>query len=261
MRSNKWKGLRKVDAFPLSLRRLETFGCNERIVPFLCPLLSLSGNDDSDIDIQEDDESDSELEERRLSKPRTAMEVLMQGSVTQNTKGKVCVCGGVLLGMRSTGSCEGSLAGSCEGSLEPFLCPFILFFRICLSNCLLVIIASNSPFVRIHKVPQDDLEPDPPVPPLRCWDYTHTTMLSTYNVRLCDPGNSWFTFVAWSIPHIPHKWPMELSSILFSFGVSAVISCGQAINTEWRDHMSSSHKNHFKNGVFLMFHFNLEGHS
>uniref|UniRef100_A0A452SZZ8 Clusterin associated protein 1 n=1 Tax=Ursus maritimus TaxID=29073 RepID=A0A452SZZ8_URSMA len=37
-----------------------------------------TGNDDSDIDIQEDDESDSELEERRLSKPRTAMEVLMQ---------------------------------------------------------------------------------------------------------------------------------------------------------------------------------------
>lgn len=40
----------------------------------------LPGNDDSDIDIQEDDESDSELEERRLSKPRTAMEVLMQGT-------------------------------------------------------------------------------------------------------------------------------------------------------------------------------------
>ncbi|XP_059271485.1 clusterin-associated protein 1 isoform X3 [Mustela nigripes] len=38
-----------------------------------------TGNDDSDIDIQEDDESDSELEERRLSKPRTAMEVLLQG--------------------------------------------------------------------------------------------------------------------------------------------------------------------------------------
>ncbi|XP_035573153.1 clusterin-associated protein 1 isoform X2 [Canis lupus baileyi] len=38
-----------------------------------------TGNDDSDIDIQEDDESDSELEERQLSKPRTAMEVLIQG--------------------------------------------------------------------------------------------------------------------------------------------------------------------------------------
>ncbi|XP_042826721.1 clusterin-associated protein 1 isoform X3 [Panthera tigris] len=42
-------------------------------------LLKTEGNDDSDIDIQEEDESDSELEERRLSKPRTAMEVLMQG--------------------------------------------------------------------------------------------------------------------------------------------------------------------------------------
>ncbi|XP_068962794.1 clusterin-associated protein 1 isoform X4 [Petaurus breviceps papuanus] len=42
-------------------------------------LLKSGSNDDSDIDIQEDDESDSEMEERRLSKPRTAMEVLMQG--------------------------------------------------------------------------------------------------------------------------------------------------------------------------------------
>ncbi|KAM9584173.1 clusterin-associated protein 1 isoform 3-T3 [Trichechus inunguis] len=42
-------------------------------------LLKSGSNDDSDVDIQEDDESDSELEERRLSKPRTAMEVLMQG--------------------------------------------------------------------------------------------------------------------------------------------------------------------------------------
>ncbi|KAM9096971.1 clusterin-associated protein 1 isoform X2 [Sarcophilus harrisii] len=41
-------------------------------------LLKSGSNDDSDIDIQEDDESDSEMEERRLSKPRTAMEVLMQ---------------------------------------------------------------------------------------------------------------------------------------------------------------------------------------
>ncbi|EQB77573.1 clusterin-associated protein 1 [Camelus ferus] len=43
-------------------------------------LLKTESNDDSDIDIQEDDEPDSELEERRLSKPRTAMEVLMQGT-------------------------------------------------------------------------------------------------------------------------------------------------------------------------------------
>ncbi|XP_004373477.1 clusterin-associated protein 1 [Trichechus manatus latirostris] len=43
-------------------------------------LLKSGSNDDSDVDIQEDDESDSELEERRLSKPRTAMEMLMQGT-------------------------------------------------------------------------------------------------------------------------------------------------------------------------------------
>ncbi|XP_025858782.1 clusterin-associated protein 1 isoform X5 [Vulpes vulpes] len=42
-------------------------------------LLRSGSNDDSDIDIQEDDESDSELEERQLSKPRTAVEVLIQG--------------------------------------------------------------------------------------------------------------------------------------------------------------------------------------
>ncbi|XP_003417794.1 clusterin-associated protein 1 isoform X1 [Loxodonta africana] len=42
-------------------------------------LLKSGSNNDSDIDIQEDDESDSELEERRLSKPRTAVEALMQG--------------------------------------------------------------------------------------------------------------------------------------------------------------------------------------
>ncbi|XP_055098403.1 clusterin-associated protein 1 isoform X1 [Symphalangus syndactylus] len=42
-------------------------------------LLKSGSNDDSDIDIQEDDESNSELEERQLPKPRTAMEMLMQG--------------------------------------------------------------------------------------------------------------------------------------------------------------------------------------
>ena len=45
-----------------------------------CLLVSLPGNNDSDIDIQEDDESDSDMEERRLSKLHTAMEVLMQGT-------------------------------------------------------------------------------------------------------------------------------------------------------------------------------------
>ncbi|XP_073916223.1 clusterin-associated protein 1 isoform X15 [Castor canadensis] len=49
--------------------------------------LNFYGNDDSDIDIQEDDESDSELEERRLSKPRTAMEVLMQGRPSKRVVG------------------------------------------------------------------------------------------------------------------------------------------------------------------------------
>ncbi|XP_075420481.1 clusterin-associated protein 1 isoform X1 [Tenrec ecaudatus] len=44
-------------------------------------------NDDSDIDIQEDEDSDSELEERRLSKPRTAMEVLMQGRPSKRIVG------------------------------------------------------------------------------------------------------------------------------------------------------------------------------
>ncbi|XP_073916220.1 clusterin-associated protein 1 isoform X11 [Castor canadensis] len=50
-------------------------------------LLKSGSNDDSDIDIQEDDESDSELEERRLSKPRTAMEVLMQGRPSKRVVG------------------------------------------------------------------------------------------------------------------------------------------------------------------------------
>uniref|UniRef100_A0A8C0X7I1 Clusterin-associated protein 1 n=1 Tax=Castor canadensis TaxID=51338 RepID=A0A8C0X7I1_CASCN len=48
-------------------------------------LLKSGSNDDSDIDIQEDDE-DSELESR-LSKPRTAMEVLMQGRPSKRVVG------------------------------------------------------------------------------------------------------------------------------------------------------------------------------
>ncbi|XP_062954928.1 clusterin-associated protein 1 isoform X2 [Cynocephalus volans] len=50
-------------------------------------LLKSGSNDDSDIDIQEDDESDSELEERRPAKPRTAMEVLMQGRPSKRVVG------------------------------------------------------------------------------------------------------------------------------------------------------------------------------
>lgn len=50
-------------------------------------LFKTGGNDDSDMDIQEDDESDSEVEDRRLSKPRTAMEVLMQGRPNKHVMG------------------------------------------------------------------------------------------------------------------------------------------------------------------------------
>ncbi|XP_066238802.1 clusterin-associated protein 1 isoform X3 [Saccopteryx leptura] len=50
-------------------------------------LLKSASNDDSDIDIQEDGESDSELEERRLSKLRTAIEVLMQGRPSKRVVG------------------------------------------------------------------------------------------------------------------------------------------------------------------------------
>uniref|UniRef100_A0A8C8VPX9 Clusterin associated protein 1 n=1 Tax=Pelusios castaneus TaxID=367368 RepID=A0A8C8VPX9_9SAUR len=42
-------------------------------------LLKSGSNEDSDIDIQEDEGSDSEVEERQLIKQRTAMEILMQG--------------------------------------------------------------------------------------------------------------------------------------------------------------------------------------
>nr|XP_048723282.1 clusterin-associated protein 1 isoform X1 [Caretta caretta] len=42
-------------------------------------LLKSGSNDDSDIEIQEDEGSDSEVEDRQLIKQRTAMEILMQG--------------------------------------------------------------------------------------------------------------------------------------------------------------------------------------
>nr|XP_032637559.1 clusterin-associated protein 1 [Chelonoidis abingdonii] len=42
-------------------------------------LLKSGNNDDSDIEIQEDEGSDSEEEDRQLIKQRTAMEILMQG--------------------------------------------------------------------------------------------------------------------------------------------------------------------------------------
>ncbi|KAK2495703.1 hypothetical protein MC885_009866, partial [Smutsia gigantea] len=50
-------------------------------------LLKSGSNHDSDIDIQEDDESDSELEDRRLSKPRMIMDVLMQGRPSKRIVG------------------------------------------------------------------------------------------------------------------------------------------------------------------------------
>ncbi|XP_075755204.1 clusterin-associated protein 1 isoform X2 [Pelodiscus sinensis] len=42
-------------------------------------ILKTGNNDDSDIEIQEDEGSDSEVEDRQLIKQRTAMEILMQG--------------------------------------------------------------------------------------------------------------------------------------------------------------------------------------
>ncbi|XP_026974159.1 clusterin-associated protein 1 [Sagmatias obliquidens] len=63
------------------------FRGNDGAALLFCLLVSLPGNDDSDIDIQEDDESDSELEERRLSKPRTAMEALLQGRPSKRVVG------------------------------------------------------------------------------------------------------------------------------------------------------------------------------
>ena len=65
-----------------SLLDTSCFRGNDGAALLFCLLVLLPGHDDSDVDIQEEDESDSELEERRLSKPRTAVEVLMQGSMT-----------------------------------------------------------------------------------------------------------------------------------------------------------------------------------
>ncbi|XP_075292478.1 clusterin-associated protein 1 isoform X4 [Opisthocomus hoazin] len=42
-------------------------------------LLKSGNNDDSDVEIQEDEESDSELEDRQIMKQRTTMEALLQG--------------------------------------------------------------------------------------------------------------------------------------------------------------------------------------
>lgn len=93
--------LRSANGFAQSIMDRSCFVGNDGAALLFCLFVFLPGNDDSDIDIQEEDESDSELEERRLSKPRTAMEVLMQGSTTsfscpppcalsQNTLGDPC---------------------------------------------------------------------------------------------------------------------------------------------------------------------------
>ncbi|XP_054445476.1 clusterin-associated protein 1 isoform X3 [Pteronotus mesoamericanus] len=74
-------------------------------------LLKSGRNNDSDTDIQEEDESDSELEERRLSKPRTAVEVLMQGRPSKSIVG-------TMQGGDSDDDMEGppSLLGKCKTS-------------------------------------------------------------------------------------------------------------------------------------------------
>ncbi|XP_012352728.1 clusterin-associated protein 1 isoform X1 [Nomascus leucogenys] len=74
-------------------------------------LLKSGSNDDSDVDIQEDDESNSELEERQLPKPQTAMEMLMQGR-----PGKRIV--GTMQGGDSDDSMEAATAllGKCKTS-------------------------------------------------------------------------------------------------------------------------------------------------
>ncbi|CAM5143784.1 unnamed protein product [Eretmochelys imbricata] len=50
-------------------------------------LLKSGSNDDSDIEIQEDEGSDSEVEDRQLIKQRTAMEILMQGRPNKRIMG------------------------------------------------------------------------------------------------------------------------------------------------------------------------------
>lgn len=50
----------------------------------------LPGNRDSDIDVREDDDSDSELEERRLSEPRMAMEGLVKGAAASFSRPPPC---------------------------------------------------------------------------------------------------------------------------------------------------------------------------
>lgn len=138
--------LRSADDF--CTRALLDRGCfrgNDGAALLFCLLVFLPGNDDSDIDIHEDDESDSELEERRLSKPRTAMEVLMQGTMasfaclppcalSQNTMARI---GSGPLGIKAH---KHTVSGPCCR-----VYPALLFVRIWLLNCSVVIFAANTP--------------------------------------------------------------------------------------------------------------------
>ena len=99
-----------------------------------CLLVSLPGHDDSDMDIQEDDESDSELEERRLSKLRTAMEVLMQGTPASLAHPLPCP------------RAQETAAGLRSGLLGFQACkhPALLLIGILLLTCLVVIFAADT---------------------------------------------------------------------------------------------------------------------
>lgn len=99
-----------------------------------CLLVSLPGNNDSDIDIQEDDESDSELEERRLSKPRTAMEALLQGT----TVALACPPPHALSQEMAAGIGSGLLG------FEAHKHTALFFIRIWLLNWSVVIFAANT---------------------------------------------------------------------------------------------------------------------
>lgn len=104
----------------------------------------LPGNDDSDVDIQEDDESDSELEERRLPKPRTAMEVLMQGTPASFAGLSPCA-----LFHRTPGQDGGRLLSveahkrTVNGPWKQLLLRFILSCCLWLLNCSVVMFAPN----------------------------------------------------------------------------------------------------------------------
>lgn len=99
-----------------------------------CLLVSLPGNDDSDIDIQEDDESDSDMEERRLSKLHTAMEVLMQGTPASLAHPLPCP-----RAQEITAGLQSGLLG-----FQARKHTALLFIRSLLLTCLVVIFAADA---------------------------------------------------------------------------------------------------------------------